>query len=469
MSSGNDKPLLSHQNKMLVGYPLNPDKLDDWGKLHASTRFVEAFSNVSEQVFRTKAVQSYPGNSGGPLYVQHSEDGKFYPAAIYLGGSGETLVRVIDEDVVRYINYAEAARKGDDSTGSPPGVPEPPGTRVPSKGTLSMTISPPNARWRPVDAANTKGKIIGFFVGSQAIELPAGSAYNIEFSDTSGYKTPGPVQVNVEDNQKTSIEVHYEPLPWTIEVGVDPPNAEIDLGSTAAFEVKARVNGELDNELDYSYQWRLNGNDLPKDQATDSCLLLEDISENDSGDYTVYVSRGIKDFQLSQAIRLVVRVPLVKRPAWVDWLLQYFNKEERGQPEVAGPDADPDGDGISNWQEYALNLSPRVGSTLQNTSPGKTTRGYMCYLAKKDGEKHWAIEFVRRKESDFAKHGLRYFVEFSHNMKTWCPAIVPDAIYGDKVEPIDETWERVFALDRQPASVEHPHTFVRLKLETYKP
>src|SRR5262249_12443754 len=64
---------------------------------------------------------SYPGNSGGPLYVQFN--GYFYPAAIYLGTlyNGSTYssaVRAIDSDVVRAINVAQGdAGTGNNNTG----------------------------------------------------------------------------------------------------------------------------------------------------------------------------------------------------------------------------------------------------------------------------------------------------------------------------------------------------------------
>src|SRR5438552_14856641 len=51
-------------------------------------------------------IKSYAGNSGGPLYVQF-DDGRFYPAGIYLGGAALTLVRAIDREVVDLINRAE--------------------------------------------------------------------------------------------------------------------------------------------------------------------------------------------------------------------------------------------------------------------------------------------------------------------------------------------------------------------------
>ena len=51
------------------------------------------------RLYTTSQVRSYGGNSGGPLFVQ-STNGSYYPAAIYLGGTNETVVRAIDGQVV---------------------------------------------------------------------------------------------------------------------------------------------------------------------------------------------------------------------------------------------------------------------------------------------------------------------------------------------------------------------------------
>lgn len=46
--------------------------------------------------------------------------------------------------------------------------------------------------------------------------------------------------------------------------------------------------------------------------------------------------------------------------AYKGWDRFHFTDEERGDPSVSGPYADPDGDGRVNWVEYALGCDPRV-------------------------------------------------------------------------------------------------------------
>jgi len=79
------------------------------------------FEPVTNRIYRSYDLKSYPGNSGGPVcvYATNSSGQPFFiPAAIVLGGSGQTVVRAIDRDVVDLINKAEAASAaGENTTG----------------------------------------------------------------------------------------------------------------------------------------------------------------------------------------------------------------------------------------------------------------------------------------------------------------------------------------------------------------
>src|SRR5439155_21280332 len=69
------------------------------------------FTRLYTSIFATTNIQSFPGNSGGPLYVQADVD-KYLPAGLCLGGSGQTLVRAINSEVVDLINRAEISGNG---------------------------------------------------------------------------------------------------------------------------------------------------------------------------------------------------------------------------------------------------------------------------------------------------------------------------------------------------------------------
>jgi hypothetical protein len=105
--------LHSTRPKMLVGYPLNPNNSAQHGQLHATPQTNASFQQLypDKRVYANEALQSFPGNSGGPLYVQ-ADDGHFYPAAVYLGGYSRVLVRAIDKDAVCLINSAEQSSHG---------------------------------------------------------------------------------------------------------------------------------------------------------------------------------------------------------------------------------------------------------------------------------------------------------------------------------------------------------------------
>jgi sugar lactone lactonase YvrE len=107
--------------KMLVGFPVD-------GSLFGATNITNGVMyqtepkpyplniapdqvNEKQEVYTASWFLSYPGNSGGPLYVQLN--GYYYPAAVYLGnlynGSAyQSVVRAIDSNVVSLITSAQA-------------------------------------------------------------------------------------------------------------------------------------------------------------------------------------------------------------------------------------------------------------------------------------------------------------------------------------------------------------------------
>jgi hypothetical protein len=114
--------LLSGALMLLTGYPVETVPVSDRGRLHQVGPGYATFQNIpSTSLYFTTDFQSYPGNSGGPLCVQSANSlgaAFFIPAGVYLGGSGETVVRSIDLDVVDLINRADvSSHGGGNSTG----------------------------------------------------------------------------------------------------------------------------------------------------------------------------------------------------------------------------------------------------------------------------------------------------------------------------------------------------------------
>jgi hypothetical protein len=123
--------LTSAANKMLVGYPVDGSQFGTnvmAGQMYQTDPqpfpLTIAPDSVpgQQEVYEAPWFLSYPGNSGGPVYVQLN--GYYYPAGVYLGTlySGSTptasLVRAIDSQVVNLITNAQVlGDAGTNSTG----------------------------------------------------------------------------------------------------------------------------------------------------------------------------------------------------------------------------------------------------------------------------------------------------------------------------------------------------------------
>ncbi len=146
--------------KMLVGYPVDGSQFGNAGvvpgQMYQTAPQIFPFSLAQDPVMGQQEVYtapwllSYPGNSGGPVYVQFN--GAYYPAAVYLGTlfSGSqpfaSVVRGIDSNVVNLINLA--AILGVNGTNFSGGgvINVVPGQEIAAHpGLVEVTIAPPAA------------------------------------------------------------------------------------------------------------------------------------------------------------------------------------------------------------------------------------------------------------------------------------------------------------------------------------
>ena len=88
------------------------------------------------------------------------------------------------------------------------------------------------------------------------------------------------------------------------------------------------------------------------------------------------------------------------------WQFQHFTSTDLANAAVSGDLADPDGDGISNLLEYALNLDPKVTSTVGLPTVGQTTVGGSQYLT---------LTYTRV----IAATGITYVPQVSGDLNTW--------------------------------------------------
>jgi len=134
------------------------------------------------------------------------------------------------------------------------------------------------------------------------------------------------------------------------------------------------------------------------------------------------------------------------------WQVQYFG--ESGLQTAAGRNADPDADGLTNFQEYAFGMDPSLGSsgTLQWSGSELLARGAPTPFASGTaGNFTFRAVFARRK--NFVAAGLSYTVEFSGDLTSWkASTSTPSVLAGDS--------------DIQAVSVPYPF-FVNGKKATY--
>lgn len=198
-------------DKMIVGYPVEGVTSDEVGRLHATPSVQSAFAFVTGRLFRTTALTSFPGNSGGPVCVRFT-DGQFYPAAIYLGGTAETVVRAIDSQVVELINRGEVSGNGGANNVSP-GI-----TRVSSglSGTTLSALASVKVTLAPADAVRAGAT---WRIGAESVNRKSGEVkdglvprgYTINFAAVPGFDTPASASVSAISGNVTPVTGRYVP------------------------------------------------------------------------------------------------------------------------------------------------------------------------------------------------------------------------------------------------------------------
>lgn len=202
--------LLSNANKMLVGYPIDGISTTSQGRMHATAPFNVVFSSSFGRIFTTTGIRSSGGNSGGPLCVQF-EGGAYYPAAIYLGGDNQTVVRAIDSEVVDLFNRAEiSSNGGDNNTGGGITHTSISGTTSSTTGSVQVIIEPEAARnagagWR----LGTSGSYR--LSGAVRSSVTPGS-YTLNMITVTGFETPNAPTITVSGGQLVTQTFTYAPL-----------------------------------------------------------------------------------------------------------------------------------------------------------------------------------------------------------------------------------------------------------------
>lgn len=133
------------------------------------------------------------------------------------------------------------------------------------------------------------------------------------------------------------------------------------------------------------------------------------------------------------------------------WQKLYFSPTQIADTSISGPTEDPDGDGVGNLVEYALNLDPTFNEEAVMTA-GTGLRGLPLAGIEND---QLTMEFVRRTAASGAS--LTYLPEFSDDLVTWTAA-------GTEISTnLNSRWQRVKITDSAATSGDVAR-FVRLRI-----
>jgi hypothetical protein len=259
---------------MLLGYPMEGVPEENRGKLHQVGPDWIHFGEKTNMIYSTADFHTYAGNSGGPLCVQTRNtvgDPFFIPAAVYLGGSADTVVRAIDLDVVDLINRAEktgALGGGNNTGGGVVRITVAEGASI-DFGIVQINLGPPaallaGAGWRIGDE--------GAYTTDATSELYLGSGGDVllQFADVPGWYQPTNQTLTVTLGQIKPLEALYTPKPP--ELGLDS-NLRLTLRGPAGFTYTIDYTEELSSNTTWTV-WTTNtltsGNaliDLPRDTS----------------------------------------------------------------------------------------------------------------------------------------------------------------------------------------------------------
>jgi hypothetical protein len=218
--------LNSANQVMLVGYPVDGSifgRVVSAGVMYATIPQTASFAQENDQVYETANFLSFPGNSGGPVYVQFTNN-IWYPAAVYLGTSGSdqssvSIMRAIDSNVVNLIDLA--ASEGDSGTNNSGGgvVTIVPGQGIANNpGLVEVTIEPP-AAFKAGGAWKFSNLSDAFYstANPSALAVTNTVSLQLQFKSIPGWNSPASQPVTVGAGSVTSLTATYTPSGLVIE------------------------------------------------------------------------------------------------------------------------------------------------------------------------------------------------------------------------------------------------------------
>ena len=200
--------VISPLQKTMVGYPVERVPAGSIGKMHATPAAPVAFAAAFGRTCTTAQIRGGGGMSGGPLCVQ-TNSGVWYPAAIFLGGNNQTVVRTIDSDVVDLFGFAEASSTS--ATGATGGT----GAVTLSDiggtaGAVTVLIGPTGARaagagWR-INAGDS------YLISGAQISISTPNTYTVQLSTVPGFLPPTPQPVQIVAGKLALLNFTYQEI-----------------------------------------------------------------------------------------------------------------------------------------------------------------------------------------------------------------------------------------------------------------
>jgi hypothetical protein len=223
-------------SKTLIGYPIEGVGDTARGEMYFTPALSSIhFTGVTNNVFSTSDLFGYPGMSGGPLCVQYTNNA-YFPAAVYLGGSGQGIVRAIDGAVADLINKADTtANTGNNFVGGGVALLTSGSGGLFATGNFQIMITPAaaitaGAGWRVTSVTNNPGT---YYSDSNATySLPA-SSYTLTFHAATGYLTPPNRSLTVNANATAGISVTYTNIiPHALPIGTSNGVVQLSFSAT---------------------------------------------------------------------------------------------------------------------------------------------------------------------------------------------------------------------------------------------
>ncbi|MEO5915200.1 MAG: immunoglobulin domain-containing protein [Luteolibacter sp.] len=209
--------------------------------------------------------------------------------------------------------------------------------------TVAFSGTSPSIQWYRGSAGVTTNPVSG--ATSATFTTPALTA-------NANYWARGTNELGSDDSNTATITIRIAPT-----ITTQPSPVTVGSGSTATFNVAA-------NGTSPTFQWYRGTAGVttnPVSGATGTTLTTSALTSSTTYWVRATNAAGTADSNAATAT-------VTTSSPFTLWQNNQFTPGQQADPLVSGPDADPDGDGLTNDQEYTFGLLPLAG----NPSPSPT-------------------------------------------------------------------------------------------------